>query len=115
MSNEALSATLDSSQEAIFQGANNLPPGDYGAAFVKMFLTLIALIALFGLTVWLIKRLIRSRLEKGSGEQLIQILEKKMISPKTMLYVVELEGKRILLAESHLEVRPVSETSIKEI
>lgn len=32
-----------------------------------------------------------------------------MISPKTMLYVIEVEGKRILVAESHLEVRPISE------
>jgi flagellar protein FliO/FliZ len=110
--NGEIAAMPDSSQEAIFSGAetaNNLPPGDYGMTFVKMFLTMIVLVVLFGLTIWFLRRLIRSRIEKGSGEQMIEILEKKMISPKTMLYVVEIEGKRILLAESQLEVRPISE------
>ncbi len=104
-----LTQASDAVPEAIFQNATNLPPGDYGLAFVKMFLTLIALIALFAVTIWFIKRLIRAKLEKGSGTQMIEILEKKMISPKTMLYIIEVEGKRILLAESHLEVRSLSE------
>jgi len=106
--NGELLAASDSLQEEIFQNTNTLPPGDYGAAFVKMFLTLLVLIALFGISIWFIKRLIRSRLERGTGSRMIQILEKKMISPKTMLYVVEVDGKKILMAESHLEVRPIS-------
>jgi len=92
----------------LLQANTELPPGDYGVSFVKMFLTLIALIVLFGATVWFMRRLIRQRLERGTGEQLIQILEKKMISPKTMLYVVEIEGQKILLAESHLEIRRIA-------
>jgi flagellar protein FliO/FliZ len=105
----ALAQASETSQEAIFQSANNLPPGDYGLAFVKMFLTLLVLIALFGVTIWFVKRLIRAKLERGAGTQMIEILEKKMISPKTMLYVVEVEGKKILLAESQIEVRPLAE------
>ena len=106
--NEA--SELTAAQETIFQGADAMPSGNYGLAFVKMLLTLVFLLSLFIITVWFLKRLIRSRLEKGSGQQkIIQVLEKKMISPNTMLYVIEVEGKRILVAESHLEVRPISE------
>jgi flagellar protein FliO/FliZ len=79
--------------------------GDYGFAILKLFLSLIIVIGLLGLTVWFLRRLIRYRLEKGSGVQAIKILEKKMISPKTMLYFVEVEGEKIILAESQLEVR----------
>jgi flagellar protein FliO/FliZ len=98
----------------LLQTSTELPPGDYGVSFVKMFLTLIALIILFSSTVWFLRRIIRQRLEKGSGEQLIQILEKKMISPKTLLYVIEMDGQRILLAESQVEVRRISTTKPEE-
>lgn len=84
-----------------------LPSGEYGFAVLKLFLSLILVLILLGATLWFLRRLIRYRLEKGSGVQAIKVLEKKMISPKTMLYFVEIEGKKIVLAESHLEVRQV--------
>jgi len=87
----------------------DLPPGDYGMQFVKMFLTMIALVALFGLSIWFLRRLVRNRLERGTGAHLIQVIEKKMISPKTMLYIVEIEGKKILFAESHLEIKKLQD------
>ena len=115
MSEENIYLIADGSMGNLLLQANTeLPPGDYGVSFVKMFLTLIALILLFGTTVWFMRRLIRQRLERGTGEQLIQILEKKMISPKTMLYVVELEGQKILLAESHLEIRRIATSKLDE-
>jgi len=83
----------------------DLPPGDYGAALIKMFLSLIAVIVLLAVTFWFLRRLIRSRLRRGVGAESIQILEKKMISPKSMLYLVEVEGQKVLLAESNLEIR----------
>jgi flagellar biogenesis protein FliO len=84
-----------------------MPPGEYGMMFVKMFLTLIALVALLGGSVWFLRRLIQQRMQrKGSGQR-IHILEKRMISPKTMLYLVEVDSEKVLLAESHLEVRRI--------
>lgn len=79
--------------------------GDYGAAFAKMFLTLFALLALLFATYWLIRKMIHQRLQKGASDQAIQILEKKMLSPKTMLYLISVDNKRVLIAESQLEVR----------
>lgn len=93
------------SLEAAFQDLPSSPPGDFGAAFVKMILTLIVIVVLLYLTYWLLKRFIRHRLEKGVGSQAIHVVEKRMISPKTVLYLVEFEGKRILFAESHLEIK----------
>lgn len=81
------------------------PQGDFGAAFVKMFLSLIVLVILLYLTYWFLKHFINRRLQKGIGSQSIHILEKKMISAKTVLYLVEVEGKKVFLAESHLEVK----------
>lgn len=96
----AESETID-----VMQQIPPIPPGDYGAAFVKMVLTMIAIIALLFGTIWFLRRLVQQRLQRGVGEQSIRVLEKKMISPKTMLYLIEADKKKILIAESHLEVK----------
>ena len=79
--------------------------GDLGATFFKMLFTFVALIALLFITYWFLRKLIRNRLQKGVGSTSIHVLEKKMISAKTMLYLVEIENKQILLAESQLEIK----------
>lgn len=85
--------------------ASAVPQADIGATFIKMMLTFGALIFLLFGTYWFIKRLIRFRLEKGVGNGSIYVVEKKMISPKTILYLVEVDNKKVLLAESHLEIK----------
>lgn len=85
--------------------AAQMPTGDIGAAFAKMLISLVALVVLLYVSYWFIKRLIRQKLEKGVGDAAIQVIEKRMISPKTMLYLVEVDNKRVLIAESHLEVK----------
>ncbi len=96
----------------ISQLAPQMPPGDLGAAFAKMFLSLIVLIGLLGLSYWFLRKLIQNRLQKGMENAAIQILEKRMISPKTMLYLIEVNQKKILIAESHLEIKRLSEESL---
>lgn len=88
--------------------------GDLGVAFFKMLLTFGALILLLFGTYWFLKRMIRQRALRGSGTNEIRVLERKMLSPKTMLYLVEVENKKILIAESHLEVRRLDVTPQKE-
>ncbi|HSX38111.1 MAG TPA: flagellar biosynthetic protein FliO [Chlamydiales bacterium] len=88
-----------------------IPPSDMGMALFKMLLTLIALVALLYASYWFLRRLIQNRLQKGVGERSIEVLEKRMISAKTMLYIVQVENKKILLAESHLEVKALASFS----
>lgn len=102
---------MDTAIEFAQSAAQEAPPGDFGAAFAKMILTLLALVALLAVTFWFIRRLIQQRLQKGVGEQSIRVIEKKMISPKTMLYVVEIENQKILIAESHLEIKKIQNLS----
>ena len=97
-----------------FPNAADVPPGDLGAAFFKMIISLVILVLLLWVTVYFLRKLIQHRLQKGNTEQSIQILEKRMISPKTMLYLIEIEGKTVLLAESHLEVKKVAEFTSHE-
>lgn len=80
-------------------------PPDIQTAFIKMILTLVALVFLLFLTYWVLRKTIHNRWQKGVGSQQIRIVEKRVLSPKTMLYLVEVDGKKVLLAESHLEVK----------
>ncbi len=97
-------AALD---QAALAATEAIPTGDLGAAFAKMFLTLIALAILLFATYWFLRRLVQRRLQKGIGNGAIQIIEKKMVSHKTMLYLIEVDNKRVLIAESHLEIKRV--------
>ena len=99
--------TADADGELIAQDLPipEVPHPDYGMAMTKMFLSLTFLIVLGFVTFWFLKRIFQERRERGRGTEVIRILEKRMISPKSMLYLVEVEGKKVLLAESQLEVR----------
>ena len=89
----------------VTDAAASLPPTDMGMTLIKMLLTLFGLVLLLYGTYWFLRRLIQNRLQRGVGQQSIDILEKRMISSKTMLYLVQVENKKILVAESHLEIK----------
>ena len=79
----------------------------YQGTFTKMLLTLAGLILVVFLTVWLLKKLMQGKI--GSfGKKHISIIERRPISPKTVLYLIELEGKQILMAESQLEIKTLT-------
>lgn len=89
----------------IEQGVAAAPASDVTASFAKMMATFFLLIVLCIATYFLIKYLVQFRLSRGVGGSDIHILEKKMLSPKTMLYLVEVENKKVLLAESQIEIK----------
>ena len=77
----------------------------YEGAFLKMVLTFIALLVGIFFTVWILKRLSRGHFSKMNEGRAIKILEKRALSPKTMLYFVEIGEKQTLIAESQLEIK----------
>jgi flagellar biogenesis protein FliO len=82
---------------------------EYKPAFFKMLLILIALIALIFITFWLFRKFMKMRLYQTNLTKSIKILEKRTISPKSMLYLIELEGKKVLISESNLEIRKIKD------
>ena len=79
----------------------------YEGAFLKMILTLVGLVALVFISVWLLKKLTQGKI--GSfGKKHINIIERKPLSPKTILYIIEVDGKQILVAESQLEIKTLA-------
>jgi flagellar protein FliO/FliZ len=82
----------------------DLVPG-YEGAFLKMFLALIALVIGIFFTVWLLKKFAQGRWSQGNSNRSIKIIEKRPLSPKTMLYIIDVDGQQSVIAESQLEVK----------
>lgn len=90
-----------------------IPSVNYEHAFFKMIATLIGLLLLIFLTVWLLRRLSQGRLGLANSSRTIKIIEKRALSPKSMLYLIEIGGQRVVIAESQLEVRAI--TSVENL
>lgn len=95
-----LSAFLQAEDATILEHAPS-----YEGTLIKMLTTLAGLLILVFLTLWLLKKISSGRFGGSNTSKKIVILEKRPLSPKTLLYLVELEGKKILISESQLEVR----------
>ena len=87
---------------------------DFKATFIRMMITLAVIVALIFITFWMFRRMMRHRMKTTTNTKAIQILEKKALSPKSMLYLVEVEGEKVLVSESHIEVRSLHELYEKE-
>ena len=70
--------------------------------------TLVAVIGLLIVSVWMLKRLAKFRDQKMNFGRSIKILEKRPLSPKTSLYFIEMGDKKIIIAESQLDVRHIA-------
>ncbi len=79
--------------------------GSYESAFIKMILALVGLILLFVISIWMLRRIGKFRFGGRGHSQVIRVVERCSISPKTVLFLVEIENKKVLIAESQLEVR----------
>ena len=94
-----------SPMETFISKSDSMP--SYEATFIKMLLTLGGLIVLVFLTIWVLKKATHGRFGSLGSQKKIIVLEKKPLSPKTLLYLIEFEGKKILISESQLEVRTI--------
>jgi len=83
------------------------PVENYQASLMKMFFMLILLIAFLILTVWLLKKFINSRMQLAAQGKSIQILEKRTISPKSILYLLEIDGEKFLISESQVQIQKI--------
>lgn len=79
----------------------------YEGAFLKMFLTLLALVIGIFLMIWTLRRMAQGKWGKSGNGRTIKIVGRQPLSQKTMLYIIDVDGKQTLIAESQLEVKPI--------
>ncbi|NNM43999.1 MAG: hypothetical protein HKM07_06615, partial [Chlamydiae bacterium] len=80
----------------------------YESSFGKMIFSLLGLFLLIILSIWFLRRMKNAGFKGNSYQKSVRILERKPISPKSTLYVIEAMGKKILISESQHEVRALT-------
>lgn len=75
--------------------------------FFYMLLMLALLISLVMFTSWFLKRMLHSRIEQMNASSTIKILEKRSLSQKSHLYLIEHEGKTLMIAETPTHIVPL--------
>jgi len=79
-------------------------------SLLKLGLSFLALMALLVILIWLLKKISSSKLGFFHSDSGMKVLERKALSPKTNLYVLDVHGQKMLITESslHLKIEPIN-------
>lgn len=88
------------SPERLLDLGTDLNDSKFFDELMSMLFTLGLLVALLLAISWFVKRMQSTRIQSGNSNSRIKILEQRQISPKTILYIVHIEDKALLIADS---------------
>lgn len=82
--------------------------------FTNMLVILGLLIAFMILASWALKRMMRTRINQLNTASTIKVLETRNLSPRSTLYLIEVQGQPHLIAESHTAVTYLTALPLEE-
>lgn len=82
---------------------------NYWGQFVNMLTTLGIILVLIFISVYLLKRLMRSRIQHLNKTTGIKILERRALHSKASLYLIDVLGKGVVISESASGIQVVTE------
>lgn len=82
--------------------------------FLNMAATLGLLISLILIIAWFLKRMVTTRQMQGNDTSIIKIIERRSLSPKSALYLLEIEGMSLIVAESQNGVTSLAQYNSPE-
>lgn len=74
-------------------------------SFFRLALAFIGLLLALWVIIWLLRKLSGSKFGFFHNDSDLKIVEKKVLSPKTMLYVIDFNGQKLLISESSQHVK----------
>lgn len=86
----------------------------FQAKFLNMLFILGLLIGFMILASWTLKRMMKSRVSQLNVGSSIKISETRSLSPRSALYLIEVHGQHILLAESQTAVTHLGSWPVEE-
>lgn len=81
----------------------------YLGEVVNMLITLCVILVLIFLTVWFLKKMMRSRVKTLNRTNGIKILERRVLTQKSSLYLVDVLGKGVVISESAAGLQLITE------
>lgn len=79
-------------------------PDNFQAKFLNMLFILALLVGFMLLASWMIKRMMRTRLNQVNVTSLVKILETRPLSPRSTIYLLDVNGQGLVIAESQMGV-----------
>lgn len=105
--------TTDKSYERAFEEELENGKKEEGDRFVTELLNMLfvlgAIVGLMLFVTWILKKMMSHRLVQGNVESQIKVLEQRALTPKSILYLIEVDGKKIVIADSPHGIRRISE------
>jgi flagellar biosynthetic protein FliO len=96
-------------KETLSESGSEGKPYSYWHDFINMLFSLLFILIILGVSIWFLKRMMRSRLRHLNRSTSIKILERRPLSPKASLYLVEILGKGIVISESQNGIQTITE------
>jgi flagellar protein FliO/FliZ len=81
--------------------------------FMNMLTTLGLIVAAILFISWFLKRMVNTRIQQVNTTSLIKIIERRALSPKATLYLVEIYNKHIIVGETATGIANMGEFSIE--
>jgi len=85
----------------------------FGSQVVGMLFALSFVVGLVIAAAWLLKRLTSGKIRFGNHAHKIQIVERRPLSQKSSLYLIEVEGRRLVISDSPSGARTLCELGEK--
>jgi len=82
---------------------------DFMWEFVNMLITLGFVIVLLFALMWFLRRIVNNRMNQMNTSSHVKILETRALSSKTVIYLLEIQGTGIAIAESHNGITRLSQ------
>ncbi|SCA64035.1 hypothetical protein SCG7086_BP_00050 [Chlamydiales bacterium SCGC AG-110-P3] len=73
---------------------------DFGKQFIHMLLSLGFVLAVLLLGAWVLKRMMGQRMLQMNTSSTIKVLERRTLSPKASLYLIDVNGQGLLVGET---------------
>lgn len=74
--------------------------GRYGALWNKTLLLLISVLLVLFVGTWYLKKFSKFKIKEPSKESRIQLIEKRVISPKAVVYLLSIDGHKVAISET---------------
>lgn len=104
---------------AAAEAATDVKEYHFWDEFLNMILALAFIVTLIMVTSSMLKRLSRNRMHQANSANLIKVLERRALTPKSSIYLIEVAGKAFVIADSAAGVQPLTElplgTDLEEV
>ncbi len=94
---------------------NSVEPQSFQEKFINMLVILGLLIAFMFLASWALKKMMKSKVSQINAGNLIKLLETRYLSTRVTIHLLEIDGKKYIIAESPTAVTSLDHNESKRI